>query len=559
MVEKDILDHKYQEERTMSRSIYLINPGQDFPTFFGTDVLEEATGKKAAYGVPLALPTVAAMVPDDFQITMCDENIEAVDFDIPAEFIGLTGLVSQWGRMKEIAWEFRLRGKIVIIGGPHATLRHEQVRPHCDILVRGEIEEIASDLFKDLREGTWKDEYIGTKPDLSVSPIPRMDLYPNNRSLSGSIQITRGCPYNCEFCDVIQYLGRKVRHKTIPQVLQELEQLCDLGYGHVFITDDNITGHRKWSKKLLTAIKEWNTKKDGKMLFFAQISVDAAEDDELLELLADAGIEKVFVGIETPNVDSLKEVKKRHNLKYDLARQIERFVEHGIMVMGGMIVGFDSDKHDIFQIQYEFAQVLPVPLFTPGPLYAPAATPLYKRLKKEGRIVDSSNESFCTLVDTNIIPKQMSREELIIGVKWLLNNLYSPRTYLARVLHTAELLSRRAKSRKSKVNQRPMPLRSVERECTAVLKKLPMLGFSETMMTLRLIWLVIKSPKMISVASYYLLVYSQFRYAFESLGVWEPGLAKQESPWTDTAAKVVDTHPDRLDVAQSEATIARVA
>jgi radical SAM superfamily enzyme YgiQ (UPF0313 family) len=516
----------------MARSIYLINPRQDFPSYFGTDVVEKATGRKTAYSVPLALPTVAAMIPQDFHITFCDDTVETIDFETQAEFIGLTGLVSQWGRMQEIAKEFRSRGKTVIIGGPHATLRHDEVHHHCDILVRGEIEEIAGDLFNDLRAGTWKDEYIGTSPSLDKSPIPRMDLYPNDRSLSGAIQITRGCPYNCEFCDVIQYLGRKVRHKTIPQVLKELDQLHDLGYGHVFITDDNITGHRKWAKKLLTAIRDWNTKENGKMAFFAQISVDAAEDDELLELCADAGIEKVFVGIETPNIESLKETGKRHNLKHDLVRQIERFVEHGIIVMGGMIVGFDSDGPDIFQLQYEFAQILPVPVFTPGPLYAPVTTPLYKRLQDEGRIVESSNEAFCTLVDTNIIPKQMSRDELTTGVKWLLNNLYNPRNYLNRILRTAELLDKGAKARGSQAEEKPMPLRSVEKECAAVLKKLPLLGFSETRMTAKLIWLAIKNRKMLPVVTYHLLIYMQLRHVLDGQGIWQPRLAKQESPWS---------------------------
>ena len=202
----------------MRKSIYLINPAADMPSYFSAESLAGRGLPRAISTADLSIALVAAMVPDGLDVALCDENITSIDFDVTADYIGITGKVSQWHRMKSIAGEFRGRGKTVLIGGPYASLSPESVRPHCDILVRGEIEEIASQIFADLISGDWKDEYVGTRPDLRTSPMPRWDLYPNDRAIMGSVQTSRGCPFECEFCDVIQYLGRKQRHKQPEQV-----------------------------------------------------------------------------------------------------------------------------------------------------------------------------------------------------------------------------------------------------------------------------------------------------------------------------------------------------
>ena len=197
----------------MGISLYLINPVADMPSYFSSEVFAARGLPPAIATADLAIATVAALAPNDFQIRLCDENVSAVDYETEADFVGITGKVSQWGRMKAIADNFRARGKTVMIGGPYASLSPEVVRPHCDILVRGEMEEIAPKIFSNLRSGDWDDEYVGTRPDLRTSPIPRWDLYPNDRAIMGTVQTSRGCPFECEFCDVIQYAGRKQRHK----------------------------------------------------------------------------------------------------------------------------------------------------------------------------------------------------------------------------------------------------------------------------------------------------------------------------------------------------------
>ncbi len=393
-------------------------------------------GSPAALVADLTIATIAGMVSQDMKISLLDENISPVNFDIDADIIGITGRVSQHNRMITIADEFRQRGKTVIIGGPFATLCPEIVQPHCDILVRGEIEGISSVLFEDLRTGSWKAEYIGGRPDLSETAMPRWDLYKNDRALIGSIQTSRGCPFECEFCDTIQYVGRRQRFKPVPAIIKELDQLYQHGYRVIFIADDNFTASRSRAREVLSSLAAWNRQqKSGSVSFATQVSIDAAKDEELLQMCADAGLAYVFIGIETPNEDSLRDSKKRQNLSMDLTGQISRFIEKGIAVMAGMIVGFDSDGPDIFEKQYEFASSLPVPMFSLGALVAPAATPLYDRMQSEGRLLkgDAAIASM-TPWDTNIIPKLMTRREMLGGIRDLSERLYTPAAFAERVV-----------------------------------------------------------------------------------------------------------------------------
>ena len=345
----------------MSKSLYLINPKCQFPTYFGAEVMEHWGLTPLQGTADLATTTTAALVPPDWQVTICEEHAEPIDFESEADFIGITAKVGQEKRMMAIADAFRGRGKTVIVGGPFASLAPELSRDHCDVLVVGELEGIATELFTDLDRGNWKDEYRGEdRPDLALSPVPRWDLYNNDRALMGAVQTSRGCPFECEFCDVIQYVGRKQRHKSVEQVLTELDRLYEIGYRSVFLADDNLTVYRKRTKKLLAALRDWNmSRKEGAVAFGTQLSIDAARDPEIMSLLGESGMIWVFIGIETPNVDSLKETKKRQNVGIDLLEEVGVFLDHGISVIGGMIVGFDNDGLDIFERQLEFAMESP--------------------------------------------------------------------------------------------------------------------------------------------------------------------------------------------------------
>jgi radical SAM superfamily enzyme YgiQ (UPF0313 family) len=398
-------------------------------------------------------------------------------------------------------------------------LSPDVVRPHCDILVRGEIEEIADGFFADLSAGTWKSEYVGTRPDLGRSPLPRWDLYPNEPTMSATVQTSRGCPFECEFCDVIEYLGRKQRHKKVSQVLAELDLLYGLGYRSVFLADDNFTVYRARTKELLAALAEWNARQpDGPMQFATQVSIDAAGDEELLRMCADAGIAQVFIGIETPNEEALRIAKKRQNLKRDLAADILRFVEHGICVEAGMIVGFDGDDAGIFERQREFAMRCAVPVFTLNPLAAPEATPLFARLKKDGRILDDvAPEAAPALWETNVVPLGMSRDDLREGLTWLSRSLYAPEAFEARL---KLLLDSYGAKHRRRANTR-LTLRPVETDVVSLAFRVRELGRAEAAMVQRVFGRIQRQPELVFGAINSLARYAQIRHMHHANMSWE--------------------------------------
>jgi radical SAM superfamily enzyme YgiQ (UPF0313 family) len=392
---------------------------------------------------PIAIATVAAYAPSDIQVALHDEALDPVDFDAEADFIGISANVSQARRAIEIARTFRARGRTVIVGGPHITLDPDAFAGACDVAVTGEFEAIAADFYADMRRGALKPIYAGGRPDLAGSPVPAWHLFENDRALVGVVQTSRGCPFECNYCDVIQYLGRVQRHKTNQQVMAEVQLLYELGYNRIALADDNFTVYRKRATSLLEALIAWNGTEGRDFVTFAtQVSIDVARDDAMLRLCAEAGVSNLFIGVESVNEESLKASGKRQNLNADMIGRIHRVVAHGLKVEAALMVGFDADTLGIFEQQYEFAMRLPVGTFKVSSLVAPMATPLHEAMRQANRLDLTGDQAHFPGADmvTNIIPAQMSREQLYAGTKWLISRLYSPASFWERFQRIAELL-----------------------------------------------------------------------------------------------------------------------
>ncbi len=517
----------------MPKTLYLINPRSDVPTYFSAEVFRARGFGGTSYMADLATVTLAALAEPHFEVQICDENIQTLNRSARPDYVGITGKITQLQRMLELAAHFRERGVRVVIGGPCASLSPQLLEACCDVLVVGEVEPSAEALFRDLARGKPKARYEGARADLSRAPIPRWDLYANDRAMSGTLQTSRGCPFECDFCDVIQYLGRKQRHKPIELILRELDVLYAHGYRSIFIADDNFTVYRARAKELLSAMIDWNKKRaDDPLRFITQVSIDAAKDEELLRMCAQANLRQLFIGIETPNAESLKESKKRQNLKIDLHASLLRFVEHGLTLYGGMIVGFDSDGPNIFEAQRAFAQALPIPIYSIGALVAPYATPLHAKMKSQGRLQEGS-EVAAMPWSTNIHPAQMSREELFLGLRWLCNQLYAPQAFGQRVHALIDALQDRlppppARPRRPKLYP----------DLKAMMLRLPQMGDAE----LALFQGALTRLEQRAEARYYiyahLIQYMQIRYMFEEGQFWEPALASAAPTSASKAARL---------------------
>jgi radical SAM superfamily enzyme YgiQ (UPF0313 family) len=514
----------------VSKGLYLINPPSDFPTHFGSEAFAASGLAPACLVADLATATVAALATPYLDVQICEASVQPIDYDTAADYVGITGKVNQFMQMLKIAREFRARGKTVIIGGPYASLCPHHVRDDCDILFRGELEGIADEFFSNLRDGNWKSEYTGGQPDIRSSPAPRWDLYPNDRSLVGSLQTSRGCPFECEFCDVIQYLGRKQRFKSIEQILAELDQLHRLGYRRIFLSDDNFTVARKRAKLVLSALRQWNEQHcDSPCTFDTQASIEVGEDEELLHMCVEAGLTSMFVGIETPNTDSLRETKKFQNLRQPVVESIKKLVEHGIAVRGGMIVGFDSDGPDIFQRMYDFAMSTPIPFYNLGALVALEATPLHARLKRERRLFEGHLAAAQTTMQTNIDPKQMTRQELLRGVKWLGNQLYRPAAFLHRIrlLNAAYGVRRRTAA----TSRSGFPIRrTIYRDAMTMVKRIRSLGPDEDLMIREIFGSLSSDPDANMAVMESLINYVQVRHLYSQERFWDEQLPEHYDP-----------------------------
>jgi hypothetical protein len=499
-------------------SIYSINPRVAFPGYYTGEAFTDGD-EHWVQVADLTTPTIAAMVPEGWDIVLADETITPVDLDLPVDFVALTGKVTQRARVIELAREFRRRGRVVLIGGSFATLTPHDMRPHADILVTGEIEELAPRLFADLAAGVWHDRYDGGMADIQLSPLPRWDLYRVDRAMEGALQTTRGCPFNCEFCDVIQYQGRKQRHKSVEQVLAELDHLYRHGFRKIFIVDDNFTVHRKWAHAVLDAFIEWGKKHaDDPVSFSTQASLDIARDDELLAKCVAARLRTLFVGVETINEDSLRETGKRQNLLLPVLDAVRRIVARGVTVYAGIIVGFDHDDSSVFDRLDEFFQASPLPALNIGALTAPYATDLYRRLLKEGRLSgDVWQTSASNPFATNIVPAKMSRDELLERVAGLCRGAYAPRQFEQRVLNFIELYD--PASREIEAQNRGT---ETGKAFSRIVRAISDRGPAEAAMVRKLLRAATRKPVTLQPVIVFLCLYAQTRLLLDSACAMAP-------------------------------------
>jgi len=383
---------------------------------------------------PLGLLTVAAMLPPEWELKLVDLNVEKLkDEELRrADYILLGAMIVHKDSVREIVARCATFDKTVIAGGPLFTTGHEAF-PEIQHFVLGEAEEIMPQVVADMQRGRLQSIYQAPhRPDITRTPAPRWDLIKFRQYVTMSVQFSRGCPFDCEFCDIIVMNGRTPRTKTPAQLIAELDALRRRGWNDmVFIVDDNFIGNKVRTKALLHALIEWRQRTRTSIGFLTEASVNLADDPELCALMVQAGFKKVFVGIETPSVEALAECHKVQNGNRDLVASVQVLQRAGLEVMGGFIVGFDSDRSDIFKRQFEFIQRSGVATAMVGLLTALPQTRLWQRLKKEGRLETESTGNN-TDAALNFKPK-LNRDFLESGYRELVKKLYEPRNYNQRI------------------------------------------------------------------------------------------------------------------------------
>jgi len=391
--------------------------------------------KKAAYP-PLGLLTVAAMLPNEWEKKLVDMNVtNLMDKDIQwADYVFISAMVVQQDSVKEVIAKCKKFGTKIVAGGPLFTTGTEEEFDGVDHFVLNEAEITLPPFLQDLEKGCARHIYTSEqRPDISQTPIPVWSLINPKKYSSMSLQYSRGCPFNCEFCDIVILNGHKPRTKVKEQVVAELEALYRRGWrGGVFIVDDNFIGNkRKLKEETLPSIIKWAKERKYPFVLNTEASINLADDEELMRLMVKAGFSTVFVGIETPNEESLVECNKSQNINRDLVASVKKVQNYGLEVQGGFIVGFDSDPLSIFKSQINFIQKSGIVTAMVGLLNAPRGTRLYQRLKQENRLLKgfSGDNTDCSI---NFIPK-MNYETLINGYKHILNTIYSPKQYYERV------------------------------------------------------------------------------------------------------------------------------
>lgn len=365
----DTTQHQY--------SLLLINPKRKLRYLWDFKELCRVMGKKTPVP-PLSLPTVAALTPSQYRIRIIDEEVEAIDFNFQADIVGITALGNTVKRGYEISDRFRAKGIPVVMGGPQVSFNVEKSLEHADSIVIGEAEGAWLECLKDFEAGKLKPSYKNEKPcEYKISPVPRWDLIQSDKIMAMPVQVSRGCPYRCEFCVVRNMLGRQHRYRNIDNVIEEIKALPKR---QLTFADDNLTADKKYAHELMERLIPL------KVSWMCQASLDLCDHPDLLSKMARAGCTSILMGIESLDEEALKEAGKYQNKIEKFERGIKTIHDHGIHVIGSFIVGFDTDRLDAFDKIFDFTMKNGITMISFNVLTAYPGTDLYDRMKEEGRI-----------------------------------------------------------------------------------------------------------------------------------------------------------------------------
>jgi radical SAM superfamily enzyme YgiQ (UPF0313 family) len=496
--------------REMLMKILMVYP--HYPdTFWGFRHALKFIGRKASFP-PLGLLTVAAMLPREWDKKLVDMNVQPLtDTDLAwADYVFISAMTVQKDSVREIIDRCRQLAARTVAGGPLFTACYEDY-PEVDLLVLGEAERTLPPFLADLRLGAARPIYRDERwADLAQTPVPLWELIDVKKYAAMNLQYSRGCPFNCEFCDITTLFGRRTRSKELPQFLAELESLYLRGWrGAVFVVDDNFIGDRvKLKAVTLPALIDWMEQKRYPFYFYTEASIDLADDPSLLELMCRAGFEEVFIGIETPNEEGLVETGKLQNKNRDLIACVRRIQRAGLQVHGGFIVGFDSDPPAIFEKQIRFIQESGIVTAMVGVLSALRGTRLYQRLEREGRLLgETSGDN--TATDLNFVPR-MRLEQLLTGYRRILDTVYSPKNYYQRVIR---LLKEYRPLRKGKFRIQPGYLGALFKSILF----LGVLGPERIHFWKLFFWTLIRKPRLFPLAITYAIYGFHFRKVAERI------------------------------------------
>ncbi len=385
---------------------------------------------------PLGLLTVAALLPQEWEFRLVDlnaRNLTEADWDW-ADLVLISGMIIQKAGVLSLIRQAKQRGKPSVVGGPYATsLAHEVLEAGADFLVRGEGEFAIPYFLAALEDnqpgGVFEED---RKPDMTESPVPRFDLVNLDDYLAMGIQTSRGCPFNCEFCDVINLYGRVPRYKTPDQVLRELETLYRLGWRRdVFVSDDNFIGNKDHARAVLNQLIPWSKNHGEPFAFWTQTSVNLGQDLPLIDLMTEANFSSVLLGVETPETDLLKQAGKYHNLQNPLAESLGNINAHGLSMLASFIIGFDGEKTGTGDRICEFVEECGIPIILLSLLQPLPNTRLWDRLSQEGRLLQGQTSGDFYDLSFNYQPTR-PREEILAEFVRVLDRLYDPSRYLAR-------------------------------------------------------------------------------------------------------------------------------